>query len=119
MKPNNMYNDVMMDNPGQMKMIKDPIQPSMLMGRPPKSQLHEESKLERFDVEMYEQNIDKCILCNRPFTPREEQQQLKVMFLSTECYHMIHKQCLAETAVQQIKKSKTIVCPKGDCKKQI
>ena len=39
--------------------------------------------------------------------------------ISTECFHMIHKQCLSETAVQQIKKSKTICCPKVDCRKQI
>ena len=32
---------------------------------------------------------------------------------------MINKHCLAETAVTQIKKTKTIVCPKPDCRKQI
>jgi hypothetical protein len=32
---------------------------------------------------------------------------------------MIHRQCLSETAVQQIKKNKTICCPKADCKKKI
>jgi hypothetical protein len=62
---------------------------------------------------------NKCILCNRAFTQHEEQQQLKMMLISTECFHMIHRQCLSETAVQQIKKSKIICCPKADCKKQI
>jgi hypothetical protein len=32
---------------------------------------------------------------------------------------MIHRQCLSETAVKQIKKSKMICCPRPDCKKQI
>jgi hypothetical protein len=47
-----------------------------------------------------EQNeYNKCIVCNRSFTAREEQQNLKAMLVSTECFHMIHKHCLSETAV--------------------
>jgi hypothetical protein len=44
---------------------------------------------------------------------------MKAMLVSTECFHMIHRHCLSETAVTQIKKTKTIVCPKPDCRKQI
>jgi hypothetical protein len=41
------------------------------------------------------------------------------MLCSTDCYHVIHRKCLSETAVQQTKNSKMICCPKVDCKKQI
>jgi hypothetical protein len=42
---------------------------------------------------------NKCILCFRAFNTIEEQKNMKAMLLSTDCYHMIHKHCLAETAI--------------------
>jgi hypothetical protein len=41
------------------------------------------------------------------------------MLLSTECFHLIHRHCLSETAVLQIKKTKQVVCPKPDCRKTV
>jgi len=43
---------------------------------------------------------NKCIVCNRAFTAREEQANEKLMIVSTECFHLIHKFCLSTTAVE-------------------
>jgi hypothetical protein len=36
---------------------------------------------------------------------------LNLMLISSDCFHMIHKECLKATAHQQIKLTKKVVCP--------
>lgn len=108
---------------------------SMSMVKPPKLNIGEESKEDKpkymniamdpdamqsyLDIQREQNEYNKCVCCSRSFTAREEQQNMKLMLTSTECFHLLHKHCLSETAVHQIKKTKTIVCPKPDCKKQV
>lgn len=88
---------------------------SMSMGKPPKINQMEDSKedkprymniamdpdaMEDYLISQREQNeYNKCVCCARSFTQREEQQNMKLMLTSTECFHFLHKHCLSETAV--------------------
>ena len=74
-----------------------------------KQQTQEEEKKKEDKEEKMKK--DMCVLCNKEFSKREEEMQLKVMIISTECCHMIHRNCLKETALKQISQSKKIVCP--------
>jgi len=42
---------------------------------------------------------NKCVLCQRTFSAKEEADGKKLMILSSECLHLIHKQCFSENAI--------------------
>ena len=62
----------------------------------------EMGKKPSFDHELYIRqmqdlrNYETCKQCKKPFTLKEEQEQQKVMLLSTDCYHLVHKFCFKE-----------------------
>jgi hypothetical protein len=44
----------------------------------------------------------------------------KHLIQSTECFHLIHKNCLKDNAMKSIRNGLSCVkCPKNDCNKQI
>ena len=44
------------------------------------------------------ENYETCKQCNRHFTMQEEQNGQKTMLQSTECFHLVHKDCLRDLA---------------------
>ena len=66
-----------------------------------------------------EQDYNKCVACNRPFTKRDEETGNKSMIQSTECFHMIHPFCFKDLVYSSAKRGEQTKCPKADCKRGI
>ncbi len=65
-----------------------------------------DQKKASFDQELYYrqmqdlQNYETCKKCSKAFTKKEEQENQKIMILSTDCYHLVHRECFKDLALR-------------------
>jgi hypothetical protein len=62
----------------------------------------------KFDENAYMRNLQEqtayetCVKCLRRITPADEQTMNKMMLCSTDCFHLIHRDCFKVTLNQQV-----------------